>query len=122
MRLCDHIRNVQTQSNAVRGRFGKFCLFDQLNQWLKNLLERFGWNERSKKAPIGVDADSSLGHTVSRTSGNVNDVVEGNALLRSEAETAFRDAGYWGIDKRADANAKVQWRIALITAKNTTTN
>ena len=65
------------------------------------------------KAHIGVDADSGLVHTVRGTSANVNDVVEGNALLHGEGEVAFGDAGYQGVDKRADANAKVQWRIAM---------
>ena len=43
---------------------------------------------------IGVDGDSGLVHTVRGTSANVNDVVEGNALLHGEEEVAFEDAGY----------------------------
>ena len=43
----------------------------------------------------------------------VNDVVEGNALLDGEEEVAFGDAGCRGVDKRADADAKVRWRIAM---------
>jgi len=69
------------------------------------------------KAHIGVDADSGLVHTVRGTSANVNDVVEGNALLHGEEEVAFADAGYQGVDKRADANAKVLWRIAMRPGK-----
>ena len=65
------------------------------------------------KAHIGVDADSGLVHTVRGTSANVNDVVEGNALLHGEEEVAFGDAGYQGVDKRGDANAKVLWRVAM---------
>ena len=65
------------------------------------------------KAHIGVDGDSGLVHTVRGTSANVNDVVEGNALLHGEEEVAFGDAGYQGVNKRPDANAKVQWRIAM---------
>ena len=69
------------------------------------------------KAHIGVDADSGLVHTVRGTSANVNDVVEGNALLHGEEEVAFGDAGYQGVDKRADTDtdtdAKVRWRIAM---------
>ena len=34
-------------------------------------------------------------------------------MLHGEGEVAFGDAGYQGVDKRADANAKVQWRIAM---------
>ena len=53
------------------------------------------------------------------TSANVNDVAEGNALLHGGEEVAFGDAGYQGVDKRADADAytdtdaKVRWRIAM---------
>jgi IS5 family transposase len=65
------------------------------------------------KAHIGVDADSGLVHTVRGTSANVHDVVEGNALLHGDEENAFGDAGYRGIDKRGDANAKVRWHIAM---------
>ena len=66
------------------------------------------------KAHIGVDADSGLVHTVRGTSANVNDVIEANALLDGEEEVAFGDAGYQGVDKRADAHtdAKVRWHIA----------
>lgn len=46
------------------------------------------------KAPIGVDADSGLVHTVRGTSGHVGDVTEGNALLHEEETVAFGDAGY----------------------------
>ena len=40
-------------------------------------------------------------------------MVEGNALLHGEEEVAFGDAGYQDVDKRADADAKVRWRIAM---------
>ena len=55
------------------------------------------------KAHIGVDAESGLVHTVRGTSGNVNDVVEGNALLHGQESAVFADAGYQGAHKRADA-------------------
>lgn len=62
---------------------------------------------------IAGDADSGLVHTVRGTSANVNDVVEGNALLHGDEEFAVGDAGYQGVAKRADANAKVRWRVAM---------
>ena len=46
------------------------------------------------KAHIGADADSGLVHTVRGTSGNVNDVVEGNSLLHGQETVVFCDAGY----------------------------
>jgi transposase, IS5 family len=65
------------------------------------------------KAHIGVDAESGLVHTVRGTSGNVNDVVEANALLHGEETDAFGDAGYQGAAKRPDAMAEVNWHIAM---------
>ncbi len=65
------------------------------------------------KAPIGVDADSGLVHTVRGTSGNVNDVVEANSLLHGQETDVFADAGYQGAHKRPDAKADVQWHVAM---------
>ena len=65
------------------------------------------------KAHIGADAESGLVHTVRATSGNVHDVTEGNSLLHGKETVAFGDAGYQGVDKRADAKAAVAWHIAM---------
>ena len=65
------------------------------------------------KAQIGADAESGLVHSVRATSGNVHDVTEGNSLLHGEETVAFGDAGYRGVDKRADAKAQVAWHIAM---------
>ena len=65
------------------------------------------------KAHIGVDADSGLVHTVSGTSGNVNDVVEANSLLHGQETDVFADAGYQGAHKRPDAKDDVQWHVAM---------
>lgn len=65
------------------------------------------------KSNIGADSESGLLHTVRDTSGNVNDVTEGNSLLNGQETDAFGDAGYQGIEKRADANADVDWHIAM---------
>jgi IS5 family transposase len=69
------------------------------------------------KAHIGADAESGLVHTVRGTSGNVNDVVEANALLHGQESDAFGDAGYQGAEKRADAKPKVRWNIAMRPGK-----
>jgi IS5 family transposase len=69
------------------------------------------------KAHIGVDADSGLVHTVKGTAGNVNDVVEANALLHGEEAEVFGDAGYQGADKRPDAPADVCWNVAMRPGK-----
>ena len=41
------------------------------------------------------------------------DVVEGNSLSARPEQFAFGDAGYQGVDKRADANPDVTWHIAM---------
>jgi IS5 family transposase len=69
------------------------------------------------KAHIGVDAESGLVHTVRGTAGNVNDVVQANALLHGQESDAFGDAGYLGADKRDDAKPGVRWCVAMRPGK-----
>lgn len=69
------------------------------------------------KANIGVDAHSGLVHTVCGTAGNVNDVVQANALLHGQESEVFADAGYQGAAKRPDARAGVRWQIAMRPGK-----
>ena len=68
-------------------------------------------------AHIGVNAESGLVHTVRGTPGNVNDVVEPNALLHGEETEAFTDAGYQGAHKRPDAKPDVRWNSAMRPGK-----
>ena len=69
------------------------------------------------KAHIGVDAESGLVHTVRGTSGHVSDIAEVNTLLHGEEILAFDDAGYQGVEKRADAKDDVTWHIAMRPGK-----
>ena len=67
------------------------------------------------KAHIGVDAESGLVHTVVGTAANVSDISQTHELLHGEEKTAHVDAGYIGVEKRAEIIAKhgaVEWRIA----------
>jgi IS5 family transposase len=68
------------------------------------------------KAHIGVDAQLSLVHTVIGTAANVNDVTQGHALLHGEETVVFGDAGYQGVDKRAEATG-VDWQVAMRPGK-----
>jgi transposase, IS5 family len=56
-------------------------------------------------------------HTVRGTAGNVNDVVQANALLHGQESDAFGDAGYLGADKRDDAKPDVRWCVAMRPGK-----
>jgi IS5 family transposase len=69
------------------------------------------------KAHIGVDAESGLVHTVRGTSGHVSDIAEANTLLHGEEILAFGDAGYQGVEKRADAKEDVTWQVAMRPGK-----
>ena len=65
------------------------------------------------KAPVSVDADSGLVHTVVGTAGNVSDVTVTEQLLHGEEEVVFADAGYTGAPKRDGlTNKEVEWQIA----------
>ena len=74
------------------------------------------------KAHIGADAQSGLVHTVRGSAGNVHDVVEGSSLLHGDEVLAYGDAGYQGIDKRADADNAVSWQIAMRPGKRKALN
>jgi transposase, IS5 family len=51
------------------------------------------------------------------TAAHVNDVTEGNSLLHGPETQGFGDAGYQGVDKRADAKAGVTWHVAMRPGK-----
>jgi len=72
------------------------------------------------KAHIGVDAESGLVHTVEGTAANVSDISQTHALLHGEEKTVHADAGYIGVEKRAEIIAEhggVEWRIAAKRGK-----
>ncbi len=65
------------------------------------------------KAHIGVDEKSGLVHSVVGTAANVADVTQVGKLLHGEESTVSADAGYTGVEKRAEhVDRKVIWRIA----------
>jgi len=68
------------------------------------------------KAHIGVDAQSGLVHTVVGTAANAHDVTQAAQLLHGQEQDAFGDAGYQGVDKRAEVQARhahVKWHVAM---------
>ena len=65
------------------------------------------------KAHIGADAESGLVHSVVGTAANVADVTQVAELLHGEENAVFADAGYTGVEKRAEhENRDVIWQIA----------
>ncbi|MGJ7531406.1 IS5 family transposase [Variovorax sp. GB1P17] len=63
------------------------------------------------KAHIGVDADSSLVHTVTTTAANEADVLQVADLLHGKEEAVWADSGYRGAPSRVDRE-DLQWNIA----------
>ena len=67
------------------------------------------------KAHIGADRDSKLVHTVVVTAANVADITQTAELLHGEEQQVHADAGYTGVEKRAEIVAlerKIDWQIA----------
>ena len=69
------------------------------------------------KAHIGVDAESGLVHTVAGTPANIADITKADDLLHGDESMAFGDAGYTGIDKRADRKHTAEWHVAMKAGK-----
>lgn len=65
------------------------------------------------KAHIGADAESGLVHSVVGTAANVADVTQVDKLLHGEENVVCADAGYTGVEKRAEHEGRqVIWQIA----------
>ena len=67
------------------------------------------------KAHIGTDRDSKLVHTVVVTAANVADVTKTAELLHGGEQQVHADAGYTGVEKRAEIVAlgrTIDWQIA----------
>ena len=61
-----------------------------------------------------MDKDSGLIHSVETTSANVHDITRAAQLLHGEEEVVYGDAGYQGIEKRAEmASKSTTFRVAL---------
>jgi IS5 family transposase len=67
------------------------------------------------KAHIGADRDSKLVHTVVVTAANVADITQTAELLHGQERQVHADAGYLGVEKRAEIVAlerPIDWQIA----------
>jgi IS5 family transposase len=70
------------------------------------------------KVHIGVDKDSGLIHSVETTSANVHEITQAAQLLHGEEEVVYGDAGYQGIEKRAEmAGKSTTFRVAMRPGK-----
>jgi IS5 family transposase len=69
------------------------------------------------KAHVGVDAESSLVHSVIGTAANVADVTQAHELLHGSETVAFGDAGYIGVEQRPERKRRVEWHVAMRPGK-----
>jgi IS5 family transposase len=72
------------------------------------------------KAHIGVDAQSGLVHSVSGTAANVADIAQTHVLLHGQEKQVYADAGYLGVEKRAEiatGRPDVEWQVAAKRGK-----
>ena len=72
------------------------------------------------QAHIGTDAPSGLVHTVSGTAAHVADLAQTHELLPGEEKHLHADAGYLGVDKRAEIVAQgkeAPWPVAAKRGK-----
>ncbi len=66
------------------------------------------------KVHIGVDAETGVVHSVATTPANVNDVTEAHRLLHGGESQVWGDAGYQGVQKRAEHRGlEVEWQVAM---------
>lgn len=67
------------------------------------------------KAHIGMDCDSGLVHHVCVTAAHVSDLSQAHKLLHGTERTGHADAGYQGVERRAEiiaAHGQVEWLVA----------
>ena len=88
------IEAAPSTKNRAKERDGEMHQAKKGNQW------HFGM-----KAHIGADMQSGLVHTVTATAANVADIAQTHALLHGQEQVVFADAGYVGVEKRAEIAA-----------------
>ena len=70
------------------------------------------------KVHIGVDKDTGLIRSVETTAANVHDLTPAVELLHGEETVVYADAGYQGIEKRAEMEGKgIGFRVAMRPGK-----
>ena len=72
------------------------------------------------KAHIGADTASGLVHSVVGTAANVSDISQTHEVLHGKEKTVHADAGYIGVEKRAEiiaGHSEVEWCVAAKRGK-----
>ncbi len=70
------------------------------------------------KMHIGVDEKLGLVHSLATSAANVHDIAAADQLLHGKEKAVWADAGYQGIGKREEHEArKVRWHVAMKPGK-----
>ena len=97
------IEAPSSTKNRSGGRDPEMHQTKKGNEW------RFGM-----KVHIGADAQTGVVHSVTTTPANVHDVTEAHRLLHGGEKRVWGDAGYQGVDKRAEnRELGMEWRVAM---------
>ena len=89
--------------NRERARDPEMCQTKKGNQWY------FGM-----KAPLGVDAETGLTHTVVTAPANEHDVTQAHRLLHGGEAQVWGDSGYQGVEKRSENRDRtVDWEVMM---------
>ena len=71
------------------------------------------------KLHIGADAATGVVHSFATTPANVHDVTQAHRLLHGEEARVWGDAGYVGVQKRAEnLGLAVAWQVALSSTRS----
>ena len=71
-----------------------------------------------REVHIGVDKDTGLIHAVETTDANVHDLTPAADLLHGQEKVVYADAGYKGIEKRAEMEGRgIGFRVAMRPGK-----
>jgi IS5 family transposase len=101
--------------NKARERDPEMHQTKKGNQWYHRCAEGFPYG---MKVHIGVDKDTGLIHSVETTAANVHDLTPAADLLHGEETVVYADAGYQGIEKRAEMEGRgIGFRVAMRPGK-----
>ena len=92
-----------------------------MHQTCKGKQWHFGMKDHNRYAEAkgyGVDGETGLIHSVETTAANVHDLTPAAELLHGEEIVLYADAGYQGIEKRPEMQAKgIGFRVAMRPGK-----
>ena len=101
------IEAPSSTKNRTRERDPEMHQTKKGNQW------HFGM-----KAHIGVDSETGVVHSLSKTAANAHDVTEAHNLLHGGERVVWCDAGYQAVHKRSEnLGLEIDWQVAMRPGK-----